>query len=114
MAVRATGEVIRIYASSGANERTGSTFFRLALTNREEVPGGPDATERDNYNGYFFLLPSDANYSALYSLLLVAATNGYRLQARVFGEIKPWRSEANPGENAHVNYLVVDWGGGPE
>jgi hypothetical protein len=48
MAVRATGEVIRIYASSGANERTGSTFFRLALTNREEMPGGPDATERDN------------------------------------------------------------------
>lgn len=114
MAVRATGRVIRIYASSGANERTGSTFFRLALTNREEMPGGPDANEENNYNGYFFLLPGDANYSALYSLLLVAATNGYDLQARVFGEISPWISAEEPGENAHVNYLVVDWSSGPE
>jgi hypothetical protein len=106
---RATGKVIRIFASSGAFEKTGATYFRLALTKREEMPGGPDVD--GNHNGYFFLLPSDANYSALYSLLLVAATNGYRLQARVFGQISPWVSATKPGENAHVNYLVVDWSG---
>lgn len=95
MAVRATGKVSRIYTSSGADR----TYFRLAGLSAEETPGGEN---------YFYLLRSDDNYNALYSLLLVAATNRYDLQARVFGEIKPATATA-PGEDAHVNYLVVDW-----
>jgi len=99
MANRATGRVSRIFATSGGDR----TNFRLAGLSAEETPGGDP-----NSQGYFYLLPSDPNYSALYSLLLVAATNRYNLHARVFGNIVP-ATDTSPGTNAHVNYLVVDW-----
>jgi hypothetical protein len=107
MADRATGKVIRIFASSEDN----TTFFRLNLDDPEQRPGGPNASEENDYNGYFYLLPTDPNYNALYSLLLVATTNERDVQAKVFGdgEIKPWRSKTDIGENAHVGYLVMFW-----
>ncbi len=109
MASGAEGKVWRIYQSPQAFDKTGATFFRLKDLPRDQSPGGPDASEDSDYQGYFFLLPSDATYNAVYSLLLVAATNGYTVKLRTWGEIKPWRSASDTGENAHVRYIYIDW-----
>jgi hypothetical protein len=95
MAIRATGKVSRIFASSGSNR----TSIWLSGISAEETPGGEK---------YFYLLTDDPNYNAIYSLILVAATNQYDLQVRVVGEIKP-ATASDPGEDAHILYVIVDW-----
>jgi hypothetical protein len=87
----ATGTVRRIYA------RAEGTFIWL----KDFTYGGPPGA---NGEGYFRLLRSHPNYNALYSLLLVAATNKHPLRIRTEKDI-------SPSEDAEVNYLVVDdWG----
>jgi len=86
MAVRATGRVSRIYATSLG------TYIRLANIPQESTP----------QSGYFLLNQSHPNYNALYSLALLAAVNRYDLQIRTANEIVPT-------EAAEVSYMVVDW-----
>jgi hypothetical protein len=83
----AIGKVRRIYA-----HRTGTNIW-LADLPPEDTPGGEH---------YFELHLDHANYNALYSLLLVAATNRYNLRIRTTEDI-------NPNSNAVVSYFVVDW-----
>ena len=83
MAVRATGRVVRIYATRG------HTYIRL--------DAGPKPQD-----GYFRLDQTHSNYNALYSLALSAAINRDRLQIRTSAEIVPT-------EYAAVAYMVVDW-----
>jgi hypothetical protein len=86
---RAIGKVSRIYAN-----RSGA-FIHLADLPAADVPGGEE---------YFELQRAHPNYNALYSLVLVAATNGYDLHIRTSDPIDPASSE-----NSVVSYLVVDW-----
>jgi hypothetical protein len=85
MAVRATGNVTRLFVrSEGVN-------IRLQVS-----------AELAPLDGYFSLELSHANYQALYSLALAAAMNGYPLTIRT-------RNEITPDEIAIVEYMVVDW-----
>jgi hypothetical protein len=86
VAIRVTGKVNRIFATSG------QTFFRLT-----NIPA--DATPQD---GYFRLSQGHANYDALYSLALTAAINQYDLQIRTTTDIVSTQV-------ANVQYMVVDW-----
>lgn len=88
----ARGKVSRVYTTVGENGE-GMTFIRLADLPPEQTPG-PDR--------YFGVGTSHPNYNALYSLILVAATNGYDLQVRTEQDI-------NAQSNARIRYLVVDW-----
>lgn len=85
MAIRATGKVTRLYV------RRDKTNIRL------EIPVSAQPLEN-----YFSLELTNPNYNALYSLALSAAVNGYPLQIRTVGDIKPT-------ETAVVEYMVVDW-----
>lgn len=84
MAIRATGKVSRIYSTAGR------TYIRLS-----GIPVAPKY-------GYFRLDMSHSNYNALYSLVIVAAVNGYDLQIRTTADI-------DPGVIAVVQYMVLDW-----
>ena len=84
MAIRAEGHITRMYVnSSGCN---------LRLDNKEEVPK----------DGYFILDLQHPNYNAIYSLLLLAATNGYVVSVRT-------KQEIGPNAAAEISYVVADW-----
>jgi hypothetical protein len=68
------------------------TFLRLAGLASANTP----------LDGYFLLPAGHANYSALYSLALVAAVNRYDLTIRTAADI-------SNQDHAEIVYLVVDW-----
>lgn len=53
-------------------------------------------------DGYFWLKLDHENYSALYSLALLAASGRHRLSIRSV-------TDAVPTEPAEVEYMVLDW-----
>ena len=85
MATHFQGRVERLYPAAGI------TFVRLRI---------PVAQQPSK--NYFRLLQDHENYNALYSLALAAAINGYDLLIRT--------NPVQPGEDAFVEYMTVDFG----
>lgn len=93
---RAKGKVGRIFPNeSGA-------FIWLKDIDDDWAEDPSDEPDTPGGRGYFRLLRGHANYNALYSLVLVAATNDIFLMIETEDPI-------NPNENAYVNNLWVDW-----
>ena len=84
MAHRADGKVTNVYPDAAG------CYIRLA-----NIPEPPK-------DGYFQLKLSHPNYNALYSLVVVASVNRYKLTIRTTSEI-------DPTQIAEVAYLTVDW-----
>jgi hypothetical protein len=82
-----TGTINRVVAAEM------STDLLLTGLGEQETPGG---------TGYFVIQKTHENYNALYSLALVAATNGYSITVKTVGDI-------NQNEPATVGYMFVDW-----
>lgn len=85
---RATGKIIRLYPDQNG------CYIELDYT-----PPQGESKPRDKY---FHLEKTHENYNSLYSLILVAAVNGYDMMIRVGGSIVE-------AEYAKVSYLVVNW-----
>ena len=84
MAIRTTGHINRLYPDGGG--------CYVRLSNADAVPK----------DGLFQLDLKHPNYNAIYSLLLLAATNGYPVSIRTSGEI-------TPATVAVISYITVDW-----
>ena len=85
MANRARSKVTRISVESD------QTYIRLEIP-RSDQP----------LDGYFGLKHTHPSYNALYSLVLLAAANGYALLIRT-------RSEITPNAYPEVFYMLIDW-----
>jgi hypothetical protein len=86
MGVECTGLIKRIYPDWGG--------CYIQLMDKE-----PNETPKDDY---FHLAIGHENYKSLFALLLLAASNRYRLKIRTENDI----SSTDYGA---VGYMVVDW-----
>lgn len=88
MTVRFYGEVARLYVNSSG------CIIRMQNVTPQGVVMPKD--------GYFHLELDHPNYSALYSLAMLAASGRHRLSIRT-------KEDAVSSSNAVVQYFVLDW-----
>jgi len=86
MAVAVIGTISRLYSNSQG------CYIKLSGI-------AANATPR---NGYFQLKLTHPNYDALYSLIMAAAINRYKIQIRATSTI-------TSRSFAEVSYVTVDW-----